>query len=155
MKRISGVFLVLGVFAGILVRPALAWAGITVIQALSFGEFVIKDNSAQYDLTINPDGTYTYDPAGFVMIQAPREGIYDIDGLPPSAIITSVVVTQIGPLQNVGEDLEMVNYQTLNGNANGAGVAQVVVGATARTSGSGTAYIDQTYTGTLQVTLNY
>ena len=134
----------------------LVHAGVTTIQALDFGSFIVKNNDAQYDITINTNGTYSFSAAGFFEISAPQEGIFDLDGMTPSTAITSVTVTQITPLSGSGENFQMVNFQeTHPGSTDGSGVARIVVGGTARTSGSTVNYLDQSYTGSLQIQINF
>ena len=133
-----------------------SYAGVTTIQALSFGEFVMKNNDAAYDITINTNSSFTFSAAGFIEITAPVEGIYDLDGMAPSTAIASVTVTQVTPLSGSGFDLQMINFQeTHPGSTDGSGVARIEVGATARTNGLGGSYIDQTFNGTIQIQINF
>lgn len=132
------------------------FAGVTTVQALSFGSFIVKNNSAQYDITINTNGTYTFDSAGFIEIVPPQEGIFDLDGMTPLDTVTSVTVTQIIPLSGSGEGFQMVNLQETHTNiVNLAGEIRVTVGGTARTSGNGNPYLDQTYNGQLEIQINF
>ena len=132
-----------------------ALAGVTTIQAIDFGEFAVKLNDAQYDITINPDGSYNFDAAAFVEITAPQEGIYDFDSLPASTAVT-VTITQITPLSAFGPDFEMVNLQdTHPANTDASGVVRINVGGTARTSGSGGPYSDETFNGSLNILVTY
>ena len=136
--------------------PSAARAGVTVVQALQFGSWISKNNDAQYDITINPNGSYTFDSAGFIEIAAPQEGIYDIDGLAVSTAIASVDVTQTISLSGSGPDFQMVNLQESHpASTDASGVARIRVGGTARTSGSGTPYIDQTFNGQLDIQVNF
>ncbi len=131
-------------------------AGVTTVQALSFGSFISKKNDAQYDITINTDGSYSFDAAGFIEISAPQEGIFDLDGMTPNAAITSVTITQVTPLSGANEVIQMVNFQeTHPATTDGSGVARIVVGATARTTGTGDNYNDFTHTGALQIQINF
>ncbi len=133
-----------------------AYAGVTVIQAMSFGNFVSKKNDMQYEVTINTNGTYVFDSAGFIEISAPQEGIYDIDGLTPSAAIASVVITQSSPLTIGGRSFQMINFQeTHDASTDAGGVARVTVGATAQGDGITTAYPDNTYNGSLNITISF
>ncbi len=131
-------------------------AQVTVQQALSFGEFIIKDNDAQYDITVNADGSYTYDSAGFIEITPPQRGVYLFEGLDPSRAITSVDVTQAIALVATGGVFQMVNFQeTHPASTSPLGAAQIFIGATARSSGTGVMYPDRTYIGTVDITINY
>ena len=132
------------------------FADVTVIQALDFGEFIVKNNDAQHDITINPGGVYSYSGAGLVEISPPDDGVYDIDGLPPNSVITSINITQLNPLQGgTGEVFQMVNMQSSFSSTDGSGVARIGIGGTARTSGNGNPYADQTYNGILQIQINF
>ncbi|MDH5722846.1 MAG: hypothetical protein OEY94_05955 [Alphaproteobacteria bacterium] len=136
--------------------PFKAMAGVTVVQALSFGSWISKNNNAQYDITINTNGTYSFDSSGFIEIAAPQEGIFDIDGLPVSTAIASVVVTQTIPLSASGENFQMVSLQEAHpASTTAGGVAQITVGGTARTSGSTISYLDNTYNGQLEIQINF
>jgi hypothetical protein len=152
MTRSVFVLLCLIVIGGIF--PARA--DVTVVQALHFGSFISKNNDAQYDITIHPGGAYSFSGTGFIEILPPQQGIYDIDGLPASSTISSIIITQLSPLaSNSGENFQMLDFEETHGNSNGSGVARVNIGATARTTGSGIAYPDQTYTGELQIQINF
>lgn len=135
---------------------ATASAGVTIIQAISFGSFVVKNNDAQHTITINPNGAYSFDAAGFLEISAPQEGIYDIDGLTPNTAITSVTLTQNQPLAGSGPNFQIINLQeTHTASTDASGVARINIGGTAQTSGGGIAYPDQTYTGKIDIQINF
>jgi hypothetical protein len=144
------------IFVILLCLQKAAFADVTVIQELDFGQFIVKNNDAQHDITINPGGVYSFSGAGLVEISPPEDGIYDIDGLPPNSVITSINITQLNPLQGVtGEVFQMVNMQSSFSSTNGSGVARIGIGGTARTSGNGNPYADQTYNGILQIQINF
>lgn len=133
-----------------------AFAQVTVQQALTFGSFIVKTNDAQYDITVNVDGSYSYDAAAYIEISPPQRGVYLFSGLPVSTAITSVDVVQGGALLAPGGVFQMVNFQeTSPASTSPLGVAQIFIGATARSSGSGAAYPDQTYLGTVDITINF
>ncbi|MCB9982586.1 MAG: hypothetical protein H6861_02785 [Rhodospirillales bacterium] len=148
---------VLAVFALVLTGQD-AHAGITTIQALSFGGFIVKNNNAVHSINVNVSGPgYTYDSAGFIEITPPQHGIYDLDGMTPSTAITSVTVTQTSPLAGAsGPNFQMTALQESHpATTDVSGVARIHVGGTAQTSGTGTPYADQTFTGTLQIQVNF
>lgn len=136
---------------------SLAHAGVTVIQPLRFGEYIVKNNDAVYSISVSTGGTVVYDPAGFVEIAATgQEGIYELDGMTPGTPISSVTITQITPLSGSGPNFQMNGFTSVFPPAvDGTGRAVVRVGATAQTSGSGTPYVDQTFTGQLQIQINF
>jgi hypothetical protein len=130
---------------------------VTTVQALNFGEWLSLNNNAEYEITINTDGSYSSDGAGFIEISAPQEGIYDIeDGFTPSTPVASVVVSQQAVLTFGGGVFQMDAFQeTHSATVDGGGVVRVTVGGTANTSGNSTAYVDGTYNGTLQIQINF
>lgn len=151
-RHIVGLFWVVSLFA----FSAPSWAGVTVIQALNFGEFIVRNNDSPHTITVNTGGPYSFS-AGFLEINPTAQpGIYDVDGLPANTAIMSVVITQTSPLAGSGENLQMSAFQeTHPASTNGAGVAQIRVGGTATTSGNGNPYLDQSYTGQLQIQINF
>lgn len=153
--RFSVFYFVMTMLCIMLAAPV--YAQVTTIQAIEFGEFVSKRNDAQYDVTINTNGSYTFDSAGFIELTAPQEGIYDIGGFANNATIASVVVTQNTPLgSNPAAQFQMVNFQeTHPATTDGSGVARITIGATARTSGDGNPYGDATYSGSIDITVNF
>jgi len=132
------------------------YAGVAVVQPMTFGNFVSKKNDAQYEITVNVNGTYVFDSAGFIEISPPQEGIYDIDGLTPNAAVANVVVTQSSPLSIGGRSFQMINFQDSHAaSTDGFGVLRVTVGATAQGDGIVTAYPDRTYNGSLNITISF
>ena len=111
------------------------------------------------DITVETNGTSSYDAAGYVEITAPQEGDYTLDGLPPNTNVASVVVTEITPLTGAGggEVFNMVNFdtQTFGPRTSATGTYRVKVGATARSTGNSNPYLDQTYTGTIEIQINF
>lgn len=133
-----------------------AYAGVTTVQSLAFGEFVMKNNDAAYDITVNPNGSYTFSAAGYIEITAPQEGVYDLDGMTPNTAIASVTVTQTSSLAGSGFDLQMINFQETHPAAtDGSGVARIEIGATVRNNALGGSYIDQTFNGSVQIQINF
>ncbi len=134
----------------------LSYAGVTTVQALNFGSWISKNNDAQYNITINTNGSYSFDSAGFIEISPPQEGIFDLDGMTPNTAIASVDVTQITPLSGSGPEFNMINFQeTHPASTDASGVARITIGATAQTTGVGASYIDQTFTGQIQIQINF
>ncbi len=133
-----------------------AYAAVTTVQALSFGQFIMKNNDAAYNITVGTNSSVTFSAAGFIQIVSPQEGIYDLDGMAANAAIASVTVTQVTPLSGSGFDMQLINFQeTHPASTDGSGVARIEIGATARTNGLGGSYIDQTFNGTIQIQINF
>ncbi len=139
-----------------LIYSSLSLAQVTVVQAISFGDFVTTNNDAQYDITINTDGSFSYDSAGFIPIVDPVEGVYDLSGFTPLDAVTSVTVTPLTVLTRGSQGISMVNMQeTHDSNADAGGVVRVTIGGTARTNGNGNVYLDGTYTGSIEIEVNF
>ncbi len=133
-----------------------ALAQVSTVQALAFGNWISIKNDAQYDITVNLDGSYTYDSAGFILISPPFEGIYDITTGDLNTAVASVVVTQNSALLGGGGTINMVDFQEQHSaSSDGAGVVRVTVGATARTTGTGSGYNDATRNGSIDITINF
>ncbi|MFP4098963.1 MAG: hypothetical protein ACLFU1_09345, partial [Alphaproteobacteria bacterium] len=70
-KSVVAAFLMVMVFA---FASATAMAqSVTTVQALSFGEWMNFNNDAQHEVTVNTDGSYSADAAGFVVITPPQQ----------------------------------------------------------------------------------
>lgn len=137
-------------------RPFGSHAGVTTVQQLNFGEFLSYNNDSQYDITVNTNGSYSFDSGGFVEIAAPQEGVYDLDGMTPNTAITGVAVTQSSALSFGISSFDMINFQEVHsGSTDGSGVARVTIGATARTTGNGLVYADKTYSGVVNIQINF
>ncbi len=133
-----------------------AYAQVTTVQALNFGNWISRNNNAQYDITVNTDGSFSFDGAGFFIISAPVEGIYDITTPQVNAVIASVNVTENTRLNGAPGFFNIVNLQETHiATTNGLGIARVTVGATARTSGNTQPYQDQNYNGSIDIEINF
>ncbi len=140
-------------FIFVLMLSVSASAAVTTIQAMSFGHFISRDNSSQYDIVVNTDGSYSYDGAGYVMVTPPQPGVYDIDGLGANGNIDAVLLTQNTPLTSLSaRSFQIVNLtETHPATTDGLGVARFRIGGTARSSGNGTNYIDETFNGVVRI----
>lgn len=148
--------IIIMVFSAALYTPFVAFAGVTVVQPLEFGAYVVKRNDAQYDITVTSGGSYSYSSVGYIMISPPQEGIFDIDGLPISTAVASVDLTQSIPLSGSGDNFQMVNFTKVhNPTTDSSGVLRIAIGATARSSGSGIIYSDQTFNGQIDIQVNF
>lgn len=134
-------------------QPAHAQA--STVQELSFGEFISTRNDAQYDITVNLDGSYGFSSGAFYEISPPSVGIYEFTGLAANATVTTVTVTQTAPLISSGAtSFQLINLQSSTPSTTSAlGVLQVRVAGTARTSGNGLLYPDRTYSGGINIDL--
>lgn len=140
----------------LLVAPAHAYAQVSTVQALNFGNWISRNNNAQYDIIINTDGSYSFDASGFFLISAPVEGVYDIQTAQINTVITSVVVTEASRLNGAPGFFDLVNLQETHiATTNGLGIARVTIGGTARTSGNTQPYQDQAYAGSIDIDINF
>ena len=130
-----------------------AYAGITILQPMRFGELVITNNDSMHTITINTDGSYSNSPS-ILIITAPQEGRYEIDGLVPSSVIT-VTASQNMPLSGGGNTFTLKNFQVIHSNSDATGVASVTLGGDAETTGSGMNYSDLTYNGSIDLEVTY
>lgn len=149
--RLFGVF----VFLCMSVSTQPVHAQVATLQELSFGEFISARNDAQYNITVNLDGSYSFSSGAFFEIVPPSVGIYEFTGLAGNATVTNVSITQTSSLISGGAPaFELINFQNLNSSVtNLAGVLQVRVAGTARTSGNGLPYPDRTYEGGINIAL--
>lgn len=142
-----------------------AKASIKEIQPLRFGTLVLKDNEQPYTLTVPPEGTTTYSD-GLALApdsDPPQSGIYDIQVLSPETRLsieitaTGFIMQQNGenPQKITGNSFTITGFQTIVTNSLETGKTLVKIGATLETSGNGLPYEDGTYTGSMDITINY
>ncbi len=146
----------LWVIFAVLCFPTSGFAGVTTVQELYFGHYLILGNKAQGDVTINTDGSHSFDPAVYVEIDAPRVGIYEIDELPANMAVNTVTISSSTNLINTGIGFQTRDWQTsFNPTTDAEGKLQVIVGGTVRSSGNTVQYPDGTYLATMQITVNF
>jgi hypothetical protein len=143
----------LAVALGLCVFPIPAKADITELQPLRFGEWIVTNNDTVQTVTVNTDGSYN-NSAGLIMLQAPQQGIYRIDGLPPFAIIMGFDIVMTEPMTGAGNSFTMDSFQTTADPVDGSGETTLSLGATARSSGNGQPYPDTTYNGELTIDID-
>mgnify|MGYP000527742782 CR=1 FL=1 len=130
-----------------------AIADVITLQGLHFGEFVITDNNSVHGITVNIDGSVSHSGA-VIEINAPRPGIYQIDGLPPNNVI-NVIVSQDQPMVGNSNSFNLTNFQESHTNSNAGGITDITIGATAETSGNGQPYVDQNYSGQVRIQISF
>ena len=132
-----------------------AHAAVLEIQALYFGEWIVRNNNAAHSITVSHTGVYGADP-GFIEIQGATNGIYQISGLPSNGVILSITVSQVMPLAGGGGPVfNMDNFSTLAADPDINGITTLYVGARATSTGDSIPYPDDTYSGVLQVDFNF
>ena len=132
---------------------------INTTQALDFGEGILMDNTAQREIDLAEDGSYTNDPEiVFTSGNTPVPGIYRLTGDTPFRAISSVTITVDQQLIGPGgfmftiDDFDIDHPATTDF----AGEATIRVGARIRSSGLGGPYPGGgTFTGDLEISVNY
>lgn len=123
------------------------------VTPLDFGKWIILGNSSSYNVVVNTNNSYSNSPQ-IIMLETPEAGVYDITGLPPNTVL-SVTATMVTPLTLGGSELELDNFSIVAPDSNGAGETTILLGGRARTSGSGTGLTAGSYTGEVEIEINY
>ena len=132
-----------------------------VVQDLGFGVFAVRDNEAASTLRIRHRGVpvSSIGGAGGILVVAPGEpGRYRLSGFPPEIPLdVEIVASDVFSLggQGGGEHftLEAFTHDVIVTDA--LGQAELLVGATARTSGSGAPYAEGLYSGLFEIEVRY
>lgn len=128
---------------------------ISRVQTIHFGTFAIKNNSAVHTLRVSRTNVVTADSA-FALFTAPIRGEYDLAGFPSSTPFTVTISDATLNSGGGGEPFYLSNFTPGTGlTTDGAGNAEVRFGATLATSGVGANYTDGTYSGTIDITIDY
>lgn len=129
---------------------------ITTVRDIDFGEAVVRDNTAQFSVQVNADGTYSADPE-FSFVSLPVEGEYLATGLPAGVAIINITVTVDQQMLGLGEDFIIDNFDIdAPANADGFGELPISLGARLRTTGSGSTYMPATnFSSVMTLTVNY
>jgi Domain of unknown function (DUF4402) len=118
----------------------------------------LSTNSATYNVHIDADGTYANSPALVLVGASPQRGEYEITGLAPNTLVSSIDVVQLDELLGPGaEGFFMDNFEVnypFGTTTDGSGDIIIYLGARANTNASGGAYADGSYTGQLELTFN-
>ena len=113
---------------------------IMTVQDINFGQAVVLDNSAVYEINVGADGSNSSDPE-FSFVTLPSRGEYYVSGLPSNALILNININVDQQLQGLGEDFIIDNFDIdAPTNASPAGDLTVFLGARLRTTGSNIAY---------------
>lgn len=133
-----------------------AKAAIIEIQPLNFGQWAITNNTGFKTIVVNTNGSFSNSPGLFNIVVPPTQGIYRVDGLPAFTSINSVTASMLLPMTGGNQPFTLENFQIVHDPAtNSSGEINITLGATAKTSGTGVAYDDASYTGTIQFDINY
>jgi len=145
-------FVILGLFAA---GPASS-QNITQLQALTFGDIVVIDNTAKQRVTVDMDGTVTSD-AGIYRRTQGSSGLFWLTGFPPSIsivveidpVVLSVAGDGQGKIFTVGFSYFPLVTTDINGEA------LFDFGAILMTSGDGTVYGGDSYTGGATISISW
>lgn len=128
-------------------------ADVISLTKLRFGKFIVAENNNKQSVTVNLDGSYNFS-SSLIMIDPPQRGEYQIHDLAPNSTL-HLDVSQIQPLSATGNFFILKNFENFHTNSDNNGVANLILGATAESSGNGLPYRDQTYSGTIQILISY
>lgn len=154
--RFAAIFFLVGVAP--LAAPAWADEQIDVIQPLSFGNIVLRNNNASYAVTVTPQGAVVYPPQVIAMEKA-KNAVYELRGYEPN----TELFVQIAPPRLVvscncgGPDFIVENFKVEPEmpRTDASGNATVKVGATLRTqAGGGQPYPAGNFSGNLTLIVN-
>jgi len=146
-------------FSVVLCINSYTFAAITQIDKLYFGGIVVLDNNTKSEITVDTQGR---------IITTNQIRVIDL-GHPAHYLLThyaaytqlftvaSVLVAETASYNNNSQQFTLIDVTTAPSlTTNAMGVADVIIGGTMQTSGSGiNKYYDGTYTATIQLTVNY
>jgi hypothetical protein len=140
------------------INYAKADSGVVVLQPLSFGSFLVRNNNTAAAMTISPAGLVTHDHA-FIPINAGKSGIFRLEGFTADSDL-SVVISPSSLVMTcacISPDFVMDSFTTfpVTPHTDPAGAVVVNVGATLHTNGNHAAYPESTYSGTLTLHVDY
>ena len=132
---------------------------INTTQAMSFGEAVLMDNTAQREIVLDQDGSYTNDAEYvFTSGNTPVPGVYQLTGDAPFRAISSVTIVVDQHLIGPGGYTFTIDSFDIDHPATTdfAGEATIRVGARIRSSGLGGPYpAGGGFSGDLEISVNY
>lgn len=153
-------FSVLALLCAILIQHVSAvraqpYPTIDTSQAMSFGTFAVRNNTAQHMIVIDPiTGNATYD-AALLEIDPVQRGIYVMEGLPPNTPIALIFTNATLSPSGGGPSFSVSDFTDNSPVSDAAGDATFLVGATLRTSGNGQHYNSDSYAGTFDLQIAY
>ena len=142
--RWRGFCLATSVFFGLVAVQSASAQTITLLRALTFGDIVVLDNTAEQRVIVELDGTVRSD-AGIYRRTQGSSGLFWLTGFPPSQSIA----VQIDPIAGDGEGkiftVGFTYFPLITVDVNGE--ALFYFGAILTTSGDSTVYGGNAYTG--------
>lgn len=134
------------------------WAfTLTPLDGFDFGKLAIPSNSLVHSVIMSRNGGYTT-PGQFILIEPGNAGRYRLSGYPPSTPVTfsipaSPLLIDSGPASPELTVSAVTQQTPISTDVNGELVFSL--GATLSSNGSGVAYGDGTYSGTVPLTVTY
>ncbi|MCP4320539.1 MAG: DUF4402 domain-containing protein [Alteromonadales bacterium] len=134
-------------------------AAVTVVDKLSFGTIAILDNNTSSDITIHTNGKTTI-TNHIRIIDAGKPGYFILSSFPGYTQLfttANILVAKTSSNPPTSEQFTLINLTTAPSvYTNGTGIAEVYIGGTFRTSGSGTGqYYDTLYTASIELSISY
>lgn len=133
---------------------------LVVDDDLTFGHLVMRDNSAPRDIVLHPAGNYTADPTYIFYSEEPALGRVTVTGQTPNAVMDvtiDMVGIVVGPSGGGGGTGTFTLHDPFTVPAvvitNGAGNVTFQIGATLRSDGTGTPFLDNDYLGIFSVSV--
>ncbi len=156
MSKIIKIISLIFVFLLILNQYGASAQTITKVQDISFGTFVLKNNTSNHTITISTTGATTF-TGDIIMLSLGNNGEYTLTGFPPNTALGITIGTGLLSINGSGTG-ETMTFDSNTHNSpvtDGAGNATLLTGATITTSGSGTMYPDGTYSEQINITVSY
>lgn len=131
-----------------------ALSAIAEVQALGFGQFAIGDNNSVSTLTVPYVGSRYKATNRLYPISHGQAGHYQLTAYPAFTPLI-ITITDFDLSIGMSEPLEVrdFTYDSVMTDANGD--ALLKVGATLKTTGSSTTYGDGSYSGNINITINW
>ena len=127
---------------------------ITRVQTLSFGTFALRNNNAPHALRVSRTNVVTAD-SEFAIFTDPTRGEYSLSSFPTNTPFT-VFIPDTTLTSGGGAQFDLGQFTPGSGlTTDGTGNADLRFGATLTTSGTGGNYTDGSYSGTIDITVNY
>ena len=134
-------------------------ADLNLLQPLNFGTVAVVNNATTQSITIDELGNYSIS-SGLRTLEPGEPAIFEASGFPGNLqLFISSLITQANTNSVIysPEQFTLTQLHTQSSVITGGdGTAEIIVGGTMVTSGSGTLnFVDTTYTSDLRITINY
>ncbi|GLR70671.1 DUF4402 domain-containing protein [Agaribacter marinus] len=128
-------------------------------REISFGTISVTDNSAQHQILIDQNGNIAVDDE-FLVIDPPLHGVYRISGYPANVrlfLSSAIIQPQTQSTQFSPEQFTLISINIVPSiRVDSLGEADIIVGGTIQTSGSGNLIFGDTdYSSRFSITVNF